>query len=72
MTIDLPSIQLGLRPTEAAAAVGSKPLLQQMLAANWIKPVIQKHKLTLYDRNDIAHCWERLKNGETPYPVQSI
>jgi hypothetical protein len=60
------SIKYGLRPAEAIAALGSKSLLQDLIAARWLSPVVRQHKLTLYDRNDVARCWERLKNGEHP------
>lgn len=56
----------GFRPPEAAYAFGSQKLLEEFVAAGWLKPVIQRHKLTLYDRGDIAACWARIVNGEIP------
>ena len=56
----------GLRPDEAAFALGSQKLLQECVEAGWIVPVIQRHKLTLYDNGHVAKCWVRLLAGETP------
>jgi hypothetical protein len=56
----------GFRPTEAAFALGSEKLLDECVAAEWIKPVVKRHKLTLYDRGDIASCWSRILAGEMP------
>lgn len=60
------TIKYALHPDEAATAVGSSQLLRAMVAASWIEPVIKRHKLTLYDREDLARCWERLRKGERP------
>ena len=56
----------GFRPLEAAYALGSQKLLAECVAAGWIKPVVKRHKLTLYDRADIAKCWTRILAGELP------
>jgi hypothetical protein len=56
----------GFRPKEAAFALGSEKLLEECLEAGWLKPIIQRHKLTLYDRGHIASCWARILGGETP------
>ena len=56
----------GLRPPECAAAVGSMELFNEMKAAGWISPVVQRHKITLYDAGDLAKCWARILNGEVP------
>ncbi len=58
--------KFGLRPDEAAYALGSEKLLQECIVANWIKPVIQRHKLTLFDHGDVAKCWTRILSGERP------
>jgi hypothetical protein len=57
----------GLHPEEAAAALGSVQLFRELVAAHWIKPVVKRHKLTLYDREDLARCWARLCQGEHPW-----
>jgi len=56
----------GLRPSEVTSAFGSEQLFNEMRAAGWIAPVIQRHKLTLYDAGDVAKCWARVMNGERP------
>lgn len=59
--------KLGLRPDEAASALGSVQLLRAMVAAGWIRPVIQRHKLTLFDAGDVARAWSRILSGEDPF-----
>jgi hypothetical protein len=60
------TIKYGFRPPEAAYALGSEKLLAECVAAGWIKPTVKRHKLTLYDRADIATCWSRILAGEMP------
>jgi hypothetical protein len=59
----------GFRPQEAAFALGSEKLLEECVDAGWLKPIIQRHKLTLYDRGHIASCWARILDGEVPIEV---
>ena len=59
-------MKYGFRPPEAAEVFGSEKLLAECVTAGWIKPVIKRHKLTLYDRADIASCWSRIPAGEVP------
>ena len=61
--------KLGYRPDEAAAVIGSVQLLNEVVQAGWLKPVIQRHKLTLYDGLDIERCWIRICAGEQPQPL---
>jgi hypothetical protein len=58
--------KFGLRPGEAAFALGSPKILEECIAAGWLKPVIQRHKLTIFDAGDVARCWARLVGGEEP------
>jgi hypothetical protein len=51
--------------------LGSEKLLAECVAAGWIKPRVKRHKLTVYDRGDIAACWMRILNGETPIAIES-
>lgn len=62
-------MSFGLRPEKAAAEIGSKQLLDECVAAGWIKPVVQRHKLTLYDYTALAKCWARIAGGELPAPL---
>jgi hypothetical protein len=64
------TLKYGFRPPEAAEVLGSEKLLAECVTAGWIKPVIKRHKLTLYDRADIASCWTRLLAGEVPTQKQ--
>ena len=56
----------GLRPEEVAWRVGSKKLVDEMEAAGWIKAVVQRHKLKLFDAADIDRAWSRILAGELP------
>ena len=58
--------KFGLRPPEAAFALGSAKILEECIAAGWLRPVIQRHKLTIFDAGDVARCWARLVGGEDP------
>jgi hypothetical protein len=60
-------VKFGLRPDEAAHALGSEKLLQASEEAGWLKPVIFRHKLKLFDKGDIAGVWLRIRNGEQPF-----
>ena len=58
--------RLGFRPDDAAEMIGSPQLFTEMREAGWIKPVLQRHKLTLYSGDDIQRCWHRILAGENP------
>jgi hypothetical protein len=58
--------KFGYRPDEAAFALGSEKLLQECVAADWLKPIVKRHKLTLYAISDITRCWARILGGELP------
>jgi len=58
--------KFGYRPDEAAYALGSEKLLQECVEAGWLKPIIKRHKLTLYALSDITRCWARILGGELP------
>jgi hypothetical protein len=60
--------KFGLRPGEAAFALGSAKILEECVAGGWITAVIQRHKLVLYDAGDVARCWARILAGEVPQP----
>ncbi len=64
----LEAVKFALRPNEAAAALGAQALLSACIAAGWLKPVVHRHKLVLFDRGDLARCWQRLRQGESPFP----
>ena len=60
------SLKLGFRRVEAADAVGSVQLLDDMWRAGWITPVVNRHKLVLFDRGDLQRAWARILAGELP------
>jgi hypothetical protein len=64
--VSLVELKLGFRPEEAAFIVGSPQLWQEMVAAGWVRPVVHRHKLLLYDRGDISRAWARILSGEQP------
>lgn len=45
-------------------------LLVLMEDAGWIKPVVHRHRMTLYDQRQIDACIDRLAGGEFPDAVQ--
>ena len=59
-------MKLGFRRDEAAKAIGSIQLLMDMQRAGWITPVVDRHKLVLYDRGDILRAWARVLSGDLP------
>ena len=48
------------------AAIGSKSLYERAVRAGWLTARVKKHKLTLYDSEDVKCVWRRIKNGELP------
>lgn len=71
MKESLSPVKFGLRPDEAAEAIGSEQLFREMVAGGWIKPVIKRRRLTLYDRGHLAAAWARILAGETPIHNES-
>jgi hypothetical protein len=66
MTKNVSVNKFGYRPDEAAFALGSEKLLRECVEAGWLKPIIKRHKLTLYAVTDITRCWARILGGELP------
>lgn len=52
----------GLDPAQAAAYVGGQQLIEDWKALGWLKPFVQRHRLTRYDRLELDKCIERQKN----------
>jgi hypothetical protein len=59
-------LPLALNVEEASEYLGSHELLRKMRAAAWIKPVVERHKLTLFDRAELETCYSRVRAGEFP------
>jgi hypothetical protein len=55
-----------LRRDQAALRVGAAQLFTLMEKFKWIKPVVHKHRMTLFDSRDVERCIERIANGEYP------
>lgn len=62
----LVDLKLGCRRDEVRFMLGSPQLLDEMVAAKWLKPVVDRHKLQLFDRGDVVKAWTRILNGEEP------
>ena len=56
----------GMRPPEVAAAFGSRVVFERAVKAGFLKPIISRHKLTIYDSGHVAQCWARILAGELP------
>ena len=56
----------GMRPPEVAEAFGSRTLFEQAVKAGLLKPMISRHKLTIYDSGAVAQAWARILAGELP------
>jgi hypothetical protein len=55
-----------LRAEDAGRYVGCPGLLTRMVKAGWIKPLVQRKKMTLFLRSKLDECVERLTRGEFP------
>jgi hypothetical protein len=58
--------KLGLRPDDVDFIFGSRILREEMVAAGWLKPVVRRHKLTLFDAGEVNRAWSRILSGELP------
>ena len=64
--------KLGLRPDDVDDVLGSRKLREEMVDAGWLRPVVQRHKLTLYDSGEVTRAWARILAGEVPRPRMTI
>lgn len=55
-----------LTTEDAARAIGSPKLFEYMIAARWIKPCVDKHRLRLWDPKKVEECANKIKMGEYP------
>ena len=60
-----------MRPPEVAEALGSRVLFEEAERAGFIRPVVNRHKLKIYDAADVARCWARIIAGELPDPKEA-
>ena len=64
------TIKLGYRPRDVADAFGSKALYAACVKAGWLVPIIDRHKLRLFDSEDVLACYKRLHAGESPFQTE--
>ena len=55
-----------LRVDDAGQYVGCPGLLALMVKAGWIKAIVQRKRMTVYQRSKLDECCERLERGEFP------
>jgi len=60
-----------LRPDDAARYVGGEGMLKRFVEAGWLRPVVQRKRLTLYRLVDLDACCSRLDAGEFPEPEKA-
>jgi hypothetical protein len=60
--------KLGMRPDDVDEVLGSRKLREEMVDAGWLRPVVRRHKLTLYDSGEVTRAWARILAGEVPRP----
>jgi hypothetical protein len=65
-------LKLGLRQDEAAEAVGSPQLLAELEHAGWLKPVIHRHRMKIFDKGDLLRAWGRIQAGELPPRIRRV
>lgn len=53
-----------VRPHTAVEVLGSPELLDQLVRLGWVKPVIQRNRLTLYSLAHLESAVTRLELGE--------
>lgn len=55
-----------IRANAAYIFLGSRQIVLNCEAAGWLKPVVRRHKMTLYSVADLHRCANRLEAGEYP------
>lgn len=58
--------KLGYRPSDVQVLFGSVQIYRDVVEAGWLKPIIQRKRLTVFDRSDVLRVWERIRRGEYP------
>lgn len=61
--------RLGVRRAELRDFFGSEQLARELVADGWLKPVIQRKKLTLFAAVDVVKAFDRLVRGERPTQI---
>jgi hypothetical protein len=60
-----------LRVEDAGRYVGCAGLLTRLVDAGWLKPVVSRKKMTIFSRQKLDECCDRLERGEFPDCPQS-
>lgn len=63
-------MKLGIRREELGEVVGSEQLARELVADGWLKPIVQRKKLTLFSAADVAKAFERLTKGQLPARIR--
>jgi hypothetical protein len=58
-----------LNTSDACDYLGSPKLLEDMRAAKWVTPLIERNKMVLFDRADLDTAYARFYAGEYPTPT---
>ena len=58
--------RLALRPKDCVEMLGSKQLYTLCVRHGWLKPEVQRHRLTLYNSESVAACWRRVMSEGWP------
>lgn len=62
---DIVQVQpFGVKRREAAQMVGGESILSELIQKEFVRPRIKRHKLTVFDVNELRAGWERL--GQCP------
>jgi hypothetical protein len=55
-----------LNAADAAEYIGAPQLFADMRAHGWIKPLCDRHRMTMFDREELDNCYARFYAGEYP------
>ncbi|MCB1232238.1 MAG: hypothetical protein KDN19_18450 [Verrucomicrobiae bacterium] len=61
-----PLPRLGIRRRDVIATFGSRSLYEDCVRAGWLRPLVRRGRLTLFDASDVEKVWMRIKKGEVP------
>jgi hypothetical protein len=64
--VNIKFLPLSLNAEDAGEYIGSRQVLNDMRAAGWINPLVARHRMTLFDTNELQKCYARFYAGEYP------
>lgn len=59
---------IAVRRNQLPELIGSEQIAREIIDAGWLKPIVERHKLSLYLVADVTKAVLRLRN-ETPQPT---